>query len=1141
MRSLPPAPSSGKSSGGVLFTRCLALLFLMVTTIGLLSQQVQAADVPTGTIEGRVLNLSNGRYLSKALVKVEGTTIETLTNDFGEYTLREVPAGAVKITVFYTGQEPKTADVTVEAGKTAEKDIGLSQGKALAEDGTVVLDAYVVAQQRFRNAQEIAINEERSSTTIKSVVAADSLGHIPDGNIGEFVRFMPGIDVGYGGTYVNGADASSISVRGFGPENTSIMIDGMPVSSPSPASLTRAVSLDMLSINNASRIEVNKVATADMPADSPGGSINLITKSAFEYARPDINVELNATFNTMDMKFFHKQPGPINKKTYHTIPGGRVSVAIPLTKDLGFSVTVASDNKFQPNQKAAPVWLSTNSTTTIVNSVGMVGVANPFMRRFDVTDAPWNTFKQSGNIRLDWRAIPGLTINTNYQYSRYTGVNVSRRLQYSIERPADWDASYVSGRPLATDGSSKAAMNADARDKEGDTQTAYIKAVFTKGPWSIDAYASRSLARGRFDDVANGHFSGYDLSLNNIGHVVFGGIEDGVPAGIKIFNRTGQELDYTRLANWSIDNVTTLDAKSGEAFQRDTTDNMALNIRRELDFLPWKMGVKFGGQRQVKDQKKWGRGTGWRTRYVGPTLNALDILDDSYEVSPGFGYPAQQWADTYKLYQLFQAHPEYFSDTRLPVTLSENWNSLIAQKKAVKESSDSLYAMFDGDLFKNRLKWSGGARRKFAKVVGYLPYTEGDNTYRLLKRADHSVYRDDVYTNGIMINGGNTTYSTGAGTAVATWGAVWSDTALTSRLAAAGISLPGQPLWAHNALDNSIITTTPGTWQNNLELAQARRYTKDVKKGRWDPVTPVFALSYKVTENFDAKLSWSRETKLADLESGNSAGYISNATVTTVDGFPRINVSNPGLNPEKTNSINLALAYYTKKGGSYSVSGYYKRMQNEWEDIVLDATSDEGAELARSVGFDPTTLEPGTTIATKQNGTASGSSKTGLEVEIRQNLSILGSWAEGLDTFATYSYKKHATFSYNTAIINKMPGISQDKYSWGLSYSNKRLTVQARGTYATATYDKNTTRAWRGTTQNVQLFNYRGPEYRINVEAYYRISEKYSVFISASDLYRSKIRSTVRDLGTDIMPRYAWSNGLTNYGATVTTGVTGKF
>ncbi len=71
-----------------LFTRALALAVTLTLTVA-----GHAQSAGTGTITGRVMNVSNGAYLPKAQIRVAGTTLSTLTNDFGEYTLRNVPAG----------------------------------------------------------------------------------------------------------------------------------------------------------------------------------------------------------------------------------------------------------------------------------------------------------------------------------------------------------------------------------------------------------------------------------------------------------------------------------------------------------------------------------------------------------------------------------------------------------------------------------------------------------------------------------------------------------------------------------------------------------------------------------------------------------------------------------------------------------------------------------------------------------------------------------------------------------------------------------------------------------------------------------------------------------------------------------------
>ena len=247
---------------------CLPLIrvflsILIAITLGFATQLASAADAATGTVEGRVLNLSNGQYLPNALVEVEGTNITGLTNEYGEFILRNVPVGTAKITVSFTGQDPKTNNVLVEAGKSVNQDFGLNRAKAVLDDGTLVLDQYIVAAQRYKNAQEIAINEERRSANVKDVVAADSLGFIPNGNIGEFVKYIPGVQTEYGSADafggagiggLNPAAASQVSIRGFGAAQTAVTIDGMAMSGVGPAAAVLPPRVDRCADTDAERL-----------------------------------------------------------------------------------------------------------------------------------------------------------------------------------------------------------------------------------------------------------------------------------------------------------------------------------------------------------------------------------------------------------------------------------------------------------------------------------------------------------------------------------------------------------------------------------------------------------------------------------------------------------------------------------------------------------------------------------------------------------------------------------------------------------------------------------------------------------------------------------------------------------------------
>ena len=157
------------------------------------------AAVPTGSISGRVQNVVTGQYLTNARVAVQGTEQEAFTDQTGSYRLASVPSGPVVLEVFYTGLDPRQIPVTIRAGEVLEQDVSLTSTTRYGAEasGTVKLDAFVVATARETDGAAIAINEQRFSPNIKNVIAADALGDVMDGNVGEFLKFMPGMTAEY--------------------------------------------------------------------------------------------------------------------------------------------------------------------------------------------------------------------------------------------------------------------------------------------------------------------------------------------------------------------------------------------------------------------------------------------------------------------------------------------------------------------------------------------------------------------------------------------------------------------------------------------------------------------------------------------------------------------------------------------------------------------------------------------------------------------------------------------------------------------------------------------------------------------------------------------------------------------------------
>jgi len=96
----------------------LLIASLMLVFNNPLAAQESSAS---STIEGRVLNPLTGDYLNNAVVTLEGTNREVMTDSSGAYRLSQVVPGTVTLRVFYTGLDTQRVDLDVPAGTTVRK------------------------------------------------------------------------------------------------------------------------------------------------------------------------------------------------------------------------------------------------------------------------------------------------------------------------------------------------------------------------------------------------------------------------------------------------------------------------------------------------------------------------------------------------------------------------------------------------------------------------------------------------------------------------------------------------------------------------------------------------------------------------------------------------------------------------------------------------------------------------------------------------------------------------------------------------------------------------------------------------------------------------------------------------------------
>jgi len=105
----------------------------------------------------------------------------------------------------------------------------------------------------------------------------DDHDRIADGNLGEFLKRLPGVSTG--GSI---DEVTTVRVRGASAAHTAGTLDGIRLPSTGGEKTGREFDVDKVAADYIESLEVIKSPTPDMDADAIGGTINLISRSAFD-------------------------------------------------------------------------------------------------------------------------------------------------------------------------------------------------------------------------------------------------------------------------------------------------------------------------------------------------------------------------------------------------------------------------------------------------------------------------------------------------------------------------------------------------------------------------------------------------------------------------------------------------------------------------------------------------------------------------------------------------------------------------------------------------------------------------------------------------------------------------------------------
>ncbi len=474
---------------------------LLGALLALLAMCALGAQEPaTGSVAGRVYNPVGDAYVRNAEIQVEGTDLVTLSGEGGYYRIDNLPAGDVTLVLRYAGARTSTFTAHIVSGATARLELTLLDETAstrAASGEIVMLDAYVVSSEREGNAK--AFMEQKNALNMKNVVASDAFGEVTQGNIAEFLQYLPGLTIDY-----RGDDARAISIRGLDPKYGGVTMDGarMATSSSSDPKRARQFEFEQVSINSVETIEVNKTLTAEHEADAPAGVINLRSKSPLDRKRMRVAWQANVSASSYEMAF-GKSPGADDGYHYKVRPGGQVDfsnvyfdgkVGLSLTANLS-NVFMHGDNYYSPylygpTAAQLPQYNPENLPSVILREVRF-GTTEKINRRRGVSAG------------LDFQPTQALRIMLRAQWSDIATDSHGRTMRfYAATSALDPDSSLT----LLKTKTATITQLYSSSYKTGETVTLSPSFTYKKRSFELDGRFGYSKSKNEYRDLAKGYF-----------------------------------------------------------------------------------------------------------------------------------------------------------------------------------------------------------------------------------------------------------------------------------------------------------------------------------------------------------------------------------------------------------------------------------------------------------------------------------------------------------------------------------------------------------------------------------------------------------------------------------------------------------
>jgi TonB-dependent receptor len=325
---------------------------------------------------------------------------------------------------------------------------------------------------------------------ITTSVSSDIFGDVTDGNVGEFLKYLPGVDLDYVESEARGPRLGGMEAQYVG-----VSFDGIRTASADAnrggGDASRATSFEGFSITSIESIEINRTRSADADADSPAGNINMKTRRAFDRKGRRFGYNFGVNFNTEE---FHLQRtwGPGERQNYKAKPNLQLEYSESfMNQRLGILLSASRANSYTEQYNFA---FGHNRSPTTADPRPQV------IRQIDFKDGPKFILKDALMLTADFKASRQLILSFNAIYTYTEGDFWNRNFTFVAANDnsnVNNGRSRVGGDGLTTLITQRATSNTvPALNNGGGTSTklTYTRTFAPKFEYRLDSWTFEGLA-----------------------------------------------------------------------------------------------------------------------------------------------------------------------------------------------------------------------------------------------------------------------------------------------------------------------------------------------------------------------------------------------------------------------------------------------------------------------------------------------------------------------------------------------------------------------------------------------------------------------------------------------------------------------